>query len=49
MNILYIFNKNRKIKLYNIDKNVKRCIFKLLKQNTYIKVIGIFSVGSEYN
>lgn len=49
MNILYIFNKNRKTKLYNIDKDVKKMYFKLLKQNTYIKVIGIFSVGSEYN
>lgn len=26
-NIYIIFNKNRKIKLYNIDKNVKKMYF----------------------
>ncbi len=31
-----------------LTKLQKRCIFKALKQKTYIKVISVFGVGNEY-
>ena len=48
-----IINCIKVTKRYNfffkiLTKLQKRCIFKALKQKTYIKVISVFGVGNEY-